>query len=164
MSIGIGQVQGRARKSSQWVRIRARIREVQEWAQVNEQRSSGRDQESESLRKYHLEEGQAPTAASHSTGLSLDISVIKIGPEPRVPNLQEGGDVLSSMTVQLLKVLKYQFLERKMKKRMLTFLKEPIFTSFQIILGCLSKHWECHVDICCKFGEGVLYSSHSVLP
>lgn len=47
---------------------------------------------------------------------------------------------------------------------MLTFLKELIFTSFQIILGCPSKHWESRIDVFCKFGEGVLYSSHSVLP
>lgn len=97
----MGRVQGQAGKSCQWVRIRARIREVQEWAWVKQQR---REQEPESLSKYPLKEGQAPTAASDSTRLRLDISIIKIGPEPRVPDTQEGEDLLRSMTVELLKV------------------------------------------------------------
>lgn len=56
------------------------------------------------MSKYPLKEEQAPAAASDSTGLRLDISIIKIGPEPRVPDPQEGEDLLRSMTVELLKV------------------------------------------------------------
>lgn len=55
------------------------------WAQVNQQRSSGREQELGVLSQYHLKEGQAPTAAFHSTSLRLDIFITKIVLEPRVP-------------------------------------------------------------------------------
>lgn len=73
-------------------------------ALVNQQCGSGRDQEPEPFYKYQVKEGQALTAASHSTGLSLSISVIKICPEPRVPNPQEEGHVARSMTVKLLRL------------------------------------------------------------
>lgn len=100
----MGQLQGQARKSSLWERIRATSREVQGRALVHQQCSSVREQEPEPFYKYQVKEGKAPTAVSHSTSLRLNISVIKIGPDPRVPNTQEEGDVVRSMTVKLLRV------------------------------------------------------------
>lgn len=74
---------------------------------MNQQCSPGREQEAGSLSKYYLNEGQAPTTVSHSTGLRLDISVTKTGPEPlgtKPPGRRRCAQVHDSPTTQSLKV------------------------------------------------------------